>query len=89
MANETGERLQNVLARAGVASRRGAAEIVASGAVTVDGLVVREPGLRVGADAVVRVHGRRVATAERKRTIVLYKPVGVVSTMSDPSGPTH
>ena len=86
MANETGERLQNVLAHAGVASRRGAAEIIASGAVTVDGLVVREPGLRVGASAVVRVHGRRVATAERKRTIVLYKPVGVVSTMSDPFG---
>ena len=86
MANETGERLQNVLAHAGVASRRGAAEVIASGAVTVDGLVVREPGLRVGASAVVRVHGRRVATAERKRTIVLYKPVGVVSTMSDPFG---
>ena len=81
-----GERLQNVLAHAGVASRRGAAELVASGAVTVDGVVVREPGLRVGADAVVRVHGRRVAAAERKRTVVLYKPVGVVSTMSDPFG---
>ena len=86
MANETGERLQNVLAHAGVASRRGAAALVESGAVTVDGVVVREPGARFGADAVVRVHGRAIASAERKRTIVLYKPVGVVSTMSDPFG---
>ena len=82
----TGERLQNILARAGVASRRGSAEVIESGAVTVDGLVVREPGARFGADAVVRVHGRRIASAEKKRTIVLYKPVGVLSTMSDPFG---
>ena len=84
-----GERLQNVLAHAGVASRRGAAALVASGAVTVDGLVVKEPGARVGASAVVRVHGRRLAAAERARTVVLNKPAGVLSTMSDPfGGPT-
>ena len=80
------ERLQNVLTRAGVASRRGAAELIESGAVSVDGSVVREPGLRVPDDAEVRVHGRRVAAAERKRTVVLNKPVGVVSTMHDPFG---
>lgn len=54
--------------------------------MTVDGVVVREPGVRFGEDVVVRVHGRRVAAAERKRTIVLNKPVGVLSTMSDPFG---
>ena len=81
-----GARLQNISARAGVASRRGAAELVESGAVTVDGVVVREPGARFGEDAVVRVHGRRIAAAERKRTIVLNKPMGVLSTMSDPFG---
>ena len=86
MGEIVGERLQNLLARAGVASRRGAAALVESGAVTVDGVVVREPGARFGADAVVRVHGRAIASAERKRTIVLYKPVGVVSTMHDPFG---
>ena len=85
-ASAGGERLQNILARAGVASRRGAAALVESGAVTVDGIVVKEPGARFGAGAVVRVHGRQVASGERKRTIVLYKPVGVVSTMSDPFG---
>ena len=81
-----GERLQNILARAGVASRRGAAALVESGAVSVDGIVVKEPGARFSPDAKVRVHGRLVAAAEAKRTIVLYKPVGVLSTMSDPFG---
>ena len=80
------ERLQNLLAHAGVASRRGAAELIESGAVTVDGLVVREPGARFEPTAVVRVHGRRVVAEARKRTVVLYKPVGVLSTMSDPFG---
>ena len=80
------ERLQNILAHAGIAARRGAAELVESGAVTVDGVVVREPGARFGEDAVIRVHGRRVASVERKRTIVLNKPLGVLSTMSDPFG---
>lgn len=80
------ERLQNLIARAGVASRRGAAELVESGAVTVDGVVVRESGARFGDDAVIRVHGRRIAAEGRKRTIVLNKPVGVLSTMSDPFG---
>lgn len=80
------ERLQNILARAGVASRRSAAEIIAAGRVTVDGIVVLEPGARFGEGADVRVDGRPVAAAERKRTVVLNKPEGVLSTMSDPFG---
>ena len=80
------ERLQNILAHAGVASRRKSAEIIAEGRVTVDGVVVREPGAKYEETVEVKVDGRRVETAERKRTIVLYKPVGVLSTMSDPFG---
>ena len=81
------ERLQNVLAHAGVASRRGAAAIIEAGRVTVDGVVVREPGLRVDTEkASVAVDGRAVGAPERKRTIMLYKPVGVLSTVSDPFG---
>lgn len=81
------ERLQNVLAHAGVASRRGASAIIEAGRVTVDGIVVREPGLRVDAEkASVAVDGRAVGAPERKRTIMLYKPVGVLSTVSDPFG---
>ena len=80
------ERLQNILARAGIASRRGAAALIESGAVTVDGLVVREPGARFEPTAEIRVNGRPIAAADRKRTIVLNKPAGVLSTMHDPFG---
>ena len=82
------ERLQNVLSHRGVASRRHAAEIIAAGRVTVDGAVVTEPGVRVDPAAVkIAVDGRPLATAqERTRTIMLYKPVGVLSSVSDPFG---
>ena len=81
-----GERLQNILARSGVSSRRGAAQLIESGVVTVDGIVVREPGARFGDDVQIKVSGAPVASAAKKRTVVLYKPVGVLSTMSDPFG---
>ena len=82
-----GERLQNVLSHAGVASRRAAAEIIAAGRVTVDGVVVTEAGARVyPAAARIMVDGRPVAAAETPRTIMLYKPVGVLSSMGDPFG---
>ncbi len=81
------ERLQNILAHAGVASRRASATMIESGVVTVDGLVVREPGARFDpGTAAIRVNGRALVVASAKRTIALYKPVGVLSTMSDPFG---
>ena len=80
------ERLQNILAHAGVASRRGAATLIESGVVTVDGLVVKEPGARFDAGVEIKVNGKRIAAEEPHRTIVRYKPVGVLSAMSDPFG---
>ena len=81
------ERLQNILNHAGVASRRKAAEIVSAGRVTVDGVVVKEPGARVDpASAKITVDGRPIAAPEAKRTVMLYKPVGVLSSTSDPFG---
>lgn len=81
------ERLQNILAHAGVASRRKSAEIIAEGRVTVDGVVVVEPGLKLDPSAVsIKIDGRLLESQEKKRTVVLYKPVGVLSTMSDPFG---
>ena len=81
------ERLQNILSHAGVASRRHAADLIAAGRVTVDGIIVREAGARYDAAAVaIAVDGEPVAAAEAKRTIMLYKPVGVLSSMSDPFG---
>ena len=80
------ERLQNILAHAGVASRRGAAALIESGVVTVDGIVVKEPGARFEDGVAIKVNGKVISAEEKRRTIVLYKPVGVLSTMSDPFG---
>lgn len=81
------ERLQNILSHAGVASRRHAAELIEAGHVTVDGIIVNEPGARFDPAAVkIAVDGRGISAAEKKRTIMLYKPIGVLSSMSDPFG---
>ncbi len=82
------ERIQNILSHAGVASRRHAAELIEAGRVTVDGRLVTEPYLRFDpAHVKITVDGRPIAAArERTRTIMLYKPAGVLSTLSDPFG---
>ena len=82
------ERLQNLLAHRGVSSRRGAAAMIEAGHVEVDGQVVREPGARFDpATAKIAVDGRLLSAAEEKtRTIMMYNPAGVLSTMSDPFG---
>ena len=82
------ERIQNILSHAGVASRRKASEMIEAGRVRVDGRVVTEPFLRFDPAKVrIEVDGRPVEGArERTRTIMLYKPVGVLSTMDDPFG---
>src|SRR3712207_1724614 len=82
-----GVRLQKVLARAGVASRRAAEELIAAGRVSVDGKVVREMGRRVDPDtAVVHVDGARVVLRDDLVHIALNKPFGMLSTMSDEIG---
>jgi 23S rRNA pseudouridine2605 synthase len=78
------ERLQKILARAGVASRRASEELIRAGRVTVNSRVVRELGTK--ADAVaddVRLDGERLR-AQRLRYLLLHKPVGVVTTLDDP-----
>lgn len=85
-----GERLQNVLARRGVASRRHAAALIEAGRVTVGGRPVREPGLRIGADSgEIRFDGRPLpAAAEAPRTLVLYKPRGLICSADGLQGRT-
>jgi 23S rRNA pseudouridine2605 synthase len=82
----TEERLQKVLARSGVASRRKAEDIIAAGRVSVNGRVVQELGVKVdpGRDRIL-VDGRPVG-AEDVEHWALHKPVGVISTLSDPWG---
>lgn len=82
-----GVRLQKVLAGAGVGSRRACEQIITQGRVTVDGVVVRELGVRVDpTTAVVHVDGLRLQLDTGVVTLALNKPRGVVSTMSDPQG---
>jgi len=79
-----GVRLQKVLAKAGVASRRVAEELIELGRVQVDGEVVREQGRRIDPEtAVVHVDGVRVQLKDDVLTLVLNKPRGVLSTMHD------
>ncbi|MEQ3549680.1 pseudouridine synthase [Pseudonocardia nematodicida] len=82
-----GVRLQKVLARAGVASRRAAEELIAQGRVQVDGVTVREMGRRIDPEtAVLHVDGARVTLRDDQVYLALNKPRGLHSTMSDDLG---
>lgn len=80
------QRLQKLLAHAGLGSRRGCEELILQGRVTVDGKVVRELGTRVDPrQAVVAVDAQKIH-AERPVYFAVNKPKGYVSTNHDPSG---
>lgn len=82
-----GVRLQKVLAAAGVASRRVSEQYITEGRVRVNGEVVTELGRRIDPETDhVEVNGTAVQLDTTKRYVVLNKPVGVVSTMSDERG---
>jgi 23S rRNA pseudouridine2605 synthase len=82
-------RLQKLLAQSGVASRRKCEELMLAGEVEVDGEVVTRLGTKVDPRvAVIRVSGRRLPPVSPHVYLVLNKPRGVVSTMSDPEGRT-
>jgi 23S rRNA pseudouridine2605 synthase len=79
------DRLQKILSRAGVASRRAAEQLMLEGRVSVNGLVVRELGAKADPAADdIRVDGRRIKTPERQIYILLNKPRGYLTTRSDP-----
>ena len=82
-----GVRLQKVLASAGVGSRRASEDLISAGRVTVDGIVVRELGVRVDpTHAVIHVDGTRILLDTSLITLALNKPRGYLSTMDDPEG---
>jgi pseudouridine synthase len=79
------ERLQKILAHAGISSRRKAEEFITEGRVSVNGKVVRELGTRADAETdVIRVDGKRVRATSRFVYVLLNKPKNVMSTSSDP-----
>ncbi|MFI9262143.1 pseudouridine synthase [Streptomyces sioyaensis] len=83
---QEGERLQKVLARAGMGSRRACEELIDQARVEVNGQIVMEQGVRVDPEKdEIKVDGLTVAT-QSYLFFALNKPAGVVSTMEDPDG---
>ena len=81
------ERLQKIIARAGIASRRHAEQLILSGQVRVNGQVVRELGTKADAEKDrIEAAGKVVKTEGRRIYIVLNKPPEVVAAMADPEG---
>jgi 23S rRNA pseudouridine2605 synthase len=81
------ERLQKIIARAGVASRRHAEELIQSGLVTVNGRTVTELGTKADESRDhIKVSGKLLRPESERVYLILHKPPEVVSTMSDPEG---
>ncbi|MGH9745449.1 MAG: pseudouridine synthase [Candidatus Acidiferrales bacterium] len=81
------ERLQKIIARAGIASRRHAEELIQSGFVSVNGRIVTELGSKADESTDhIKVSGKLLRPEHDRVHIVLNKPPEVVSTMSDPEG---
>ncbi|MGY3440336.1 pseudouridine synthase [Bradyrhizobium sp. USDA 4473] len=83
---KSGERIAKVLARAGLASRRDAEEIVTQGRVTVNGRVINSPALDITDNDVVAVDGKPLPPRERTRLFMYHKPRGLMTTHADPEG---
>ena len=83
---KAGERIAKVLARAGLASRRDAEEMVTQGRVTVNGRVINSPALDITENDVVAVNGKQLPPRERTRLFMYHKPRGLMTTHADPEG---
>ncbi|HUN54705.1 MAG TPA: pseudouridine synthase [Smithella sp.] len=79
------ERLQKVIAAAGIASRRHAEKLITEGRVSVNNIVVTELGVKADADKdIIRVDGKTISPEKTKLYIMLNKPAGFVTTLHDP-----
>src|SRR6201981_1840274 len=79
------ERLQKIIAAAGIASRRNAEKLIASGAVSVNGKIVTDLGTKADAERDhIRVNGKLLHGAERQIYLLMNKPKGYVTTTHDP-----
>jgi 23S rRNA pseudouridine2605 synthase len=83
---KAGERIAKVVARAGLASRRDAEELITAGRVTVNGRAINSPALDVTANDVIAVDGKVLPPRERTRLFLYHKPRGLMTTHDDPEG---
>lgn len=77
------ERLQKILSGAGICSRRAAEKLIENGAVTVNGIPAKLGDRADAQTDKICVNGKYIGTHEELHTVMLYKPAGVVTTMSD------
>jgi 23S rRNA pseudouridine2605 synthase len=83
----TEERLQKILSKAGISSRRAAEKMIAEGRISVNRVVVTVPGKKADPQKdEIRVDGRLVSLETEKIYLMLHKPRGYVTTLSDPQG---
>lgn len=80
------ERLQKLLAKAGIASRRGAEELIRAGRIAINGTTSTELGVKADPDHDLITCDGKPILAEQKMYVLLNKPTGYVTTMSDPQG---
>ena len=81
------QRLQKIIAAAGITSRRKAEELITSGRVMVNGQMVTEHGAKADPSSDhIRVDGRLLTSSERKTYLMLHKPKGYITSVSDPEG---
>ena len=80
------ERLQRILARAGIASRRKSEEIIRAGRVTVNGQVAELGSSADAASDAIKVDGKRLQLPARHRYLLLNKPKGYITSLADPQG---
>jgi len=84
------ERVTKIMAARGMCSRREAERLIDAGEVLVDGEVVREQGRKARADARIEIVGAGLARRQELVTVLLHKPVGIVSTQPEPGQvPAH
>ncbi len=82
-----GDRLQLVIARSGIASRRQAANIITAGRVKVNAHTITEPGMRVNPQVdEILLDGQPLPAAEQLHTVLIYKPVGYICSVDNTQG---
>jgi len=80
------QRIQKILSERGIASRRAAEKMIASGRVTVNGVTAQTGQAVDGARDVIRIDGKKIPAAPKPVYLMLHKPRGVMTTMSDDKG---